>query len=73
LRRDRGEHFRHAIDERLAADEADLRVVARRSDQMLAAAKADLEPNIGNWRGKQGSRFGSGSREIDRQPRQQLI
>jgi hypothetical protein len=40
---------------------------------MLAAAKADLEPNVGNWRRKQGSRFGNGSREIDGQPRQQLI
>jgi hypothetical protein len=40
---------------------------------MLAAAKADLEPNVGNWRRKQASRFGNGSREIDGQPRQQLI
>jgi hypothetical protein len=73
LRRDRGEHFRHAVDERLAADGADLRVVARGSDQMLAAAKADLKPNVGNWRRKEGSRFGNRRREIDGQPRQQLI
>jgi hypothetical protein len=46
LRFDRSERFRHAVDERFAADEADIRVVRRSLDQMLAAAEADLKPNV---------------------------
>ena len=36
----------HAIDERLAADKADMGVVLRLPDQMLARAEADLKPHL---------------------------
>jgi hypothetical protein len=41
---DDGEKFRHAIDEGLAADEADIGVTLGLCREMLAAAEADLEP-----------------------------
>ena len=40
---DPGEELRHAVEEGLAADEFNLGAVARRRNQMFAAAKADLE------------------------------
>ena len=53
---DRGQKLRHAVHERLAADEVDVGVGARLGGQMLAAAEADLEPGLpsrrsGNWLG----------------------
>jgi hypothetical protein len=66
LRFDRGERLRHPVDEGLAADEADVRVLRRRSDQMLAAAKADLEPNVRDWIRKKRPRIAFGRGEIER-------
>ena len=50
---DAGEEFGHAVDERFAADEAHVGLARRRLDEMLAAAKADLEPRLAHGRGKQ--------------------
>ncbi len=36
----------HAVDERLAADEADVLMLLRLPQQMLAGAEADLEPDL---------------------------
>ena len=36
----------HAVDERLAADEADVLMLLRLPEQMLAGAEADLEPDL---------------------------
>ena len=46
VRFDLRQDLRHAVDIGLAADEAGLRKGARFGDQMLAAAEADLEPDI---------------------------
>ncbi len=43
---DRGKRLGHAIDERLAADEAGARICQCLRDQMLAAAKADFQPHV---------------------------
>src|SRR4029077_5330496 len=40
---DRRQRLGHAVDERLAADEADARIAKRLRDQGLTAAEADLE------------------------------
>ena len=40
---DRRQRLGHAVDERLAADEADARIAKRLRDQVLTAAEADLE------------------------------
>src|SRR5690606_38921190 len=41
-----GKELRHAVDEGLAADETDVRVLASPGEQVLAAAEADLEPDV---------------------------
>ena len=46
LRFDLRQDLRHAVDIGLAADEADIGKRLRFRDQMLAAAEADLEPDI---------------------------
>ena len=43
---DRCQRFGHAVDKRLDADESGVRMSLGLGDQMLAAAKADLEPHI---------------------------
>jgi len=45
VRLDPGQDLGHAVDIRLAADEADLRKSARFRDQVFAAAKTDFEPD----------------------------
>ncbi len=42
---DLAEQARHAVDEGLAADEADILMMLGLPEQMLAGAEADLEPN----------------------------
>ena len=64
-RLDLAEQARHAIDERLAADEANVRMMLRLPKEMLARAEADLEPNVGNGLREQsgergGRRLGEG-------------
>ena len=43
---DGAEQAPHAVDERLAADEADVLMLLRLPQQMLARAEADLEPDF---------------------------
>ena len=43
---DGGQRFGHAVDERLDADEAGVRLRLRLRDHELAAAKADLELDV---------------------------
>ena len=47
------QELRHSVDEGLATDEADIAFARRGVDQMLAAAKADLEPQFSNRWGKE--------------------
>ena len=51
---DRDQRLRHAVDERLASDEAGARVSLRLRDQMLRAAEADFEPHVVDRLRKQG-------------------
>ena len=70
LRQDLG----HAVDIRLAADEADLRKSARFRDQVFAAAKTDFEPDGIGRRIEQAGEIGrAGTCDIERQPRQQVF
>src|SRR5262249_11033771 len=73
LGRDRGQRFRHAVDERLDADEAGLRVALGLSDQMFTATKADLETQLAHPRFEQTCERGRTGAEIKRQARQQRI
>ena len=41
-----GERARHAVEERLAADEADVGIGAGGGKQVLAGPEADLEPDL---------------------------
>ena len=43
---DRRQRLGDAVDERLAADEADVGMGERLGDEMLAAAEADFEPQL---------------------------
>ncbi len=66
--------FGHPVHIRLAADEADVRKGLRLGGQMLAAAKADFEPDVverpvEDFR--QRRRRGRGN--VQRQPRQQAV
>src|SRR5262249_27307788 len=45
-RSDRADQASHAVDERLAADEADIFVVLSLKQEMLPRAEADFEPNL---------------------------
>ena len=51
---DRGAELGDAVDEGLAADEADIRVFSRARGDVLAAAEADLEPELALGRIEQG-------------------
>ena len=68
---DRRQQLGDAVDERLAADEADIGILARLRDQMLAAAEADLEPDFARRKCEQGLARGE-RRDIHFEPRQQL-
>ena len=72
---DRGERLRHAVDERLDADEADARIGLRLRDQMLGAAEADFEPNVVDRRRETARARSSGARlaQIEREARQQRV
>ena len=62
----------HAVNEGFASDEAHVGLERGRLDQMLAAAKADLEPCFANRGAKQRRRIVDGLGEIESQPGQQL-
>src|SRR5262245_31983707 len=73
-RMDRRERLRHAVDERLDADEASARLSLGLCDQMLAAAKADLHPHVRGSGWKQAWKVGRRRLiEIDRELRQQRL
>jgi hypothetical protein len=63
--------LRHAVDERLGADEAGAGVRPRLGHEVLASAESDLEPHVIDRVGKQGSRRGRRCSEVDGEPRQQ--
>jgi hypothetical protein len=66
--------LRHAVDVGLASDEARVRKGARFGDQMLAAAKPDLEPDLARRRVEQARKVGRArSGDIQRKPRQQVF
>ena len=74
LRLDRGQRLRHAVDERLDADEAGARLLLGFGDQMLAAAEADFQAHLIDRDGEQLGEIGRRRRrKIDGQPRQQGI
>ena len=71
---DGGQRLGHAVDEWFDAEKAGMRPLDRLCDHRLAAAKADFELNVADRHGKQRAEFGrSGSREIDREARQQRV
>src|SRR3954453_9400646 len=67
VRVDRRQGLGHAVDERLASDEADLRMTLRLRDQMLGAAESHFETDFRPmW--KQRCEIGRcGRRDIDRE------
>ena len=66
-------HTRHAVDERLDADEAGRRFAPRAMQQMLAAAEADLEPHLADRRPEQaGQRIAAAERQDRSVVRQEL-
>ena len=71
LRVDRRERLGHAVDERLAADEADARIAKRLRDQVLGSAEADLEADVIDRSWKQRGEIACGRGQIHREPRQQ--
>ncbi len=69
---DHGECFGHAVDERLDPNEAGLRPLQRLRGHGLAAAKPDLEKNVGDGGWKQRTQIGGcGPAKIKGKPRQQ--
>src|SRR5579864_7189277 len=70
---DQCQNFCHAVDEGLAADEAEARMRGRLRDQMLAAAKPDLKPRRFDTMWKQCRKIvGRRVLEHKREPRQQV-
>ena len=71
---DLGQDFGHAVDIGLAADEAGIGKSTRLRDQMFAAAKSDLEPDLAGRRVEQAGETGRArSVDVERQPRQQMF
>jgi len=69
---DRDQRLGHAVDEWLAADEAGARMRLRLRDQVLGAAKANLEPYTFDQRREQARKIiRCGRTEIKREARQQ--
>ena len=67
---ERRQELRDSVDEGLATDVADVAFARRGIDQMLAAAKADLEPQFSNpWRKERACV--ERAREIDGEPGEQ--
>jgi hypothetical protein len=52
--------FRDAIDEGLGADQSDVAIGARLCDEMLAAAEADLDPDLARRKREQRAAFDRG-------------
>ena len=74
MRLDLREDLCHAVDIRLAADEAGIRKGQRFGNQMLAAAEADFEPGIVERRFEDFAKMRRrGRRNVQRQPRQQIL
>ena len=68
------EDLGHAVDVRLAADEAGLRKAQRFRDQMLAAAESDFETDALDCRIEQRREVGrTGAADVERQMRQQVL
>jgi hypothetical protein len=64
----------HAVDERLAADQAELGMAGGLPGQVLAAAEADLEPPAGARRREQPGKIERRGRgQADRQAGQDLV
>ena len=63
----------HAVDIGLAADEAGFGKRPRFRDQVFAAAKADLEPDIGRAVLEQSARSPVRCPDVERQMRQQIV
>ena len=69
-----GQRFGHAVDEGVAADEADGRMRLRLRDQMLAAAEADFQPDVVERACKKRAQIGRRRLgEIEREARQQRV
>jgi hypothetical protein len=66
---DAGQRLGDAVDERFAADEADIAMGPRLGDEMLAAAEADLEPDFPRREREQRGAIAD-RRWIDLEPRQ---
>src|SRR5690349_20540710 len=65
------ENLEYAVLEWLAPDEADRGVGQGLSDEMLAAAEADLDPDLPHrWTKKRSEAIRSGLRQINRPARQ---
>ena len=60
LRVDRRQRLGHAVDERLAADEADARIAKRLRDQVLGPTEADLEADVVDRAGNSAARSCAG-------------
>ena len=72
---DQVQQARHAVDERLAADDPDSGMLRRLPGKMLAGAKADFEPAGGHGAGKKRGRieFRAAGGQWHRQDRQQPV
>ena len=74
VRLDGAEDLGHAVDVRLAADEADLRKARRFRDQMLAAAESDFETDALDCRIEQRREVGrTGTADVELKMRQQML
>ncbi len=72
---DRRQHLGHAVDERLAADEAGFGMGARLRGKVLAAAEANFEADVFDRVGKECAEIGGGaaSSRSSGQSRQQRV
>src|SRR5947208_7552289 len=74
MRLDLCQDLRHAVDVRLATDEADFGEGARFRDQVFAAAESDFEPDFTGPRVEQVSEIArAGAGNVERKPRQQMF
>ena len=74
VRLDGAEDLGHAVDIRLAADEAGLRKAQCFRDQMLAAAESDFETDALDCRIEQRREVGrTGTADVERKMRQQIL
>src|SRR5205823_11240955 len=74
MRLDLCQDLRHAVDVRLATDEADFGEGTRFRDQVFAAAESDFEPDFIGPRIEQVSEIGrAGAGDVERKSRQQMF